>query len=187
MTAENDAEVGRFINADATDVLHNASGISDKNIFTYCGNNAINNIDSTGQKGIKTSYLALILDIALSIACLYGAVTYSAIGAGFKALYKTVGYKAFRMLVKKPLVRKAVKAYFKFMKDVKRLARKYLRAIIPNLKESALTSLITKWLTGKVKIKMEMVILCCSLGGLLALLFDIRDGRYDGVVYFKKG
>ncbi|MDP4119715.1 MAG: RHS repeat-associated core domain-containing protein [Bacillota bacterium] len=45
----------RFINADDSDVLQSSSELLDTNLFAYCGNNAINKVDSDGYWAQKLS------------------------------------------------------------------------------------------------------------------------------------
>ena len=43
-----DANTGRFVNTDSTDVIFQSSDIFDFNIYIYCHNNPVNNIDISG-------------------------------------------------------------------------------------------------------------------------------------------
>lgn len=44
-----DAEVGRFINGDSSDVLHGINKPIDNNLFVYCNNDIVNEADYTGS------------------------------------------------------------------------------------------------------------------------------------------
>ncbi|HBT65113.1 MAG TPA: hypothetical protein DEB10_10690 [Ruminococcaceae bacterium] len=44
-----DPEIGRFINADDTDVLDVQADLYDKNLFAYCDNNPIVRVDHSGE------------------------------------------------------------------------------------------------------------------------------------------
>ncbi len=44
-----DAEMGRFLNADTPDILNAVLDTTDKNLFTYCGNNPVVRVDYAGD------------------------------------------------------------------------------------------------------------------------------------------
>ena len=56
-----DPQTGRFINADDTGTLQASQTVQDSNLFTYCGNNPVMNIDPTGYFYISLSALGKIL------------------------------------------------------------------------------------------------------------------------------
>ena len=84
-----DPEVGRFINADS--VLDNR-GVNTINMFAYCGNNPVNNIDSDGKwiigtivggviGGLAGGLGALVSGKSVAAGVITGAATGAALGA----------------------------------------------------------------------------------------------------------
>lgn len=77
-----DPEIGRFINADTTDVLDGGNDhILENNLFAYCFNNPVNMFDDDGQwpKWI-TKAIAVVAVAAVVVAAV--AITVSTFGAG---------------------------------------------------------------------------------------------------------
>ncbi len=58
-----DAEVGRFINADDTDYLDVSGTVLGGNLFAYCENNAVNNVDYLGNKKISVTWISHTIDV----------------------------------------------------------------------------------------------------------------------------
>ena len=81
-----DPVVGRFINADDTDVLFTSldSAINDKNLFAYCDNNPINRTDHEGDRWDWGTALAVTAVIA-GVVCI-GALVVVSCGAAAPAL-----------------------------------------------------------------------------------------------------
>ena len=76
-----DPEIGRFINADTTDVLildyHN---MSQYNLFAYCNNNPVNDFDDDGQ-------LSFLAKIAIGLAAVAVGATVVALTGGTAAAF----------------------------------------------------------------------------------------------------
>ncbi len=53
---------GRFLNADTTDILETTKGtIHGANLFAYCNNNPVMNVDYTGELGVGTAIIILFI------------------------------------------------------------------------------------------------------------------------------
>ncbi len=70
-----DPEVGRFINADTTDVLDVQSDLHDKNLYAYCDNNPVMRKDLNGQVWITVGIMAVGGIIGGVIGAVSSAVT----------------------------------------------------------------------------------------------------------------
>ncbi len=183
-----DSETGRFLNADDVKNLTMEKKISSSNLVTYCENSAVNYSDSKGEKarkGFSTTVIGTILDIALTFACAYGAVTYDIIGAGFRIASKFVKKTLLKKLLKSKIVGKCIKLFVKVYKIVKKFIGKRLGIIMSNISVSIINGWLSK-LIGRWKSKTQYITCLFSLGGLIALIFDVGDGKLDGKIYFRK-
>ena len=62
-----DPNTGRFINADSTDYLNVSGTVLGCNLFIYCENDPVNNVDPTGTLKIKTFLISMLIDSALFV------------------------------------------------------------------------------------------------------------------------
>ena len=74
-----DPEIGRFINADTTDVLDVQSDLYDKNLYAYCDNNPVMRKDLNGQVWITVGIMAVGGIIGGVIGAVSSAVTQNAL------------------------------------------------------------------------------------------------------------
>ena len=86
-----DPEIGRFINADSISILSESKDLfNGLNLFVYCGNNPVSNIDDSGEKWWEWLIIAfvavvvVVATVAITIAT-GGVATTMLIGAGIGA------------------------------------------------------------------------------------------------------
>ena len=83
-----DSEIGRWINADTTDVLSLPNyHIGQYNLFSYCDNNPVNDSDNDGQLSwlAKIAIGAAAIAIGVGVTALTGGAVLPALVAGVKA------------------------------------------------------------------------------------------------------
>ena len=69
-----DPEVGRFLNADTTDVLGVQDDFSNMNLYAYCNNNPINMIDLDGKEAVTIGSLLIFAGLVVSAYYTYKGV-----------------------------------------------------------------------------------------------------------------
>ena len=108
-----DPEVGRFLNADDTDILEVQSDLYDKNLYAYCDNNPVMRKDTTGEVWDTALDIAFIAgDIASIIANPTNVVGYAELAAdvvGLAVPGLTGGGKIVRAVMNSDNVLKASK------------------------------------------------------------------------------
>ena len=76
-----DPELGRFINADAIDILNTAQEeLNGLNLYAYCFNNPVNDIDENGNWSWRRFWKAVAVIVVTAVAV---AVTVATFGTGF--------------------------------------------------------------------------------------------------------
>ena len=128
--------VGRFVNADESEFLTLDMTTLNCNLFVYCLNNPIKNVDYFGRFVVRRWMVATIIDFILMLI--------PAIGSAFapiKALAKSFSKKALKLKIKTPLI--------SFIKSVAKLASSLLNAVKKGL--SKLWA-VGKWLANKINV-----------------------------------
>lgn len=112
-----DPFTGRFINADDTDYIGLTESVLSSNIFIYCKNNSINNIDPTGYwsititRGMVAGFINLIISIIPGV---------NLVGKAFsplKILVKHYSKKALQKAIRSP-IKNFLKAFAKIVSKV---------------------------------------------------------------------
>ena len=133
-------EMRRFINAD--DIL--LAKLTDNNLFSYCGNEPVNNIDITGHLVIRRWMISSVIDFLLMLIPGIGAAF-----APIKSIAKAFGKAALKAKIKTPLVN--------FIKFIARNSVKIAKGI-----QKALSKvwIVGSWLASKIPVN--------KIGGIMA-------------------
>ena len=133
-----DPETCRFINADDPEMIPaTQKSLLNKDLFAYCENNPIANIDPFGYFVVKRWMISTPIDIILMLIPGIGALF-----APIKSIAKAYGKAALKVKLKTPLVsfiRFVAKNAAKLIKGFQNIVRK-----IP---------LVGKWLANKIPVK----------------------------------
>ena len=133
-------EMRRFINAD--DIL--LAKLTDNNLFSYCGNEPINQIDPTGHLVIRRWMVSSVVDFLLMLIPGIGAAF-----APIKSIAKAFGKAALKVKIKTPLIN--------FIKFIARNSVKIVKGIQKGLSK---IPGIGPWLASKIPVG--------KIGGIVA-------------------
>lgn len=94
-----DPEVGRFINADDTEILNLTQGtVNGANLFAYCNNDPVQNEDPSGEiaaniiSGLVTAFVSTLIDVGVKALVYY--LKHGKRMTGFKVKWKEVLFNA---------------------------------------------------------------------------------------------
>lgn len=185
-----DPTVGRFLNADDTDLINYDGSLMTCNIFIYCNNVPINNSDPIGygQFVIRRWMVSALIDAILALAPAVGLAF-----APIKSLAKAYSKAALKSKVRTPLAKfiKAVaNAASKMITGIKKVVTKYAGASVAKLIPTQKLVSFVAGLTATVTINKLLNILVnnidivLSVGGLVAGVLDYAmDKRLDNRIW----
>ncbi len=179
-----DPVVGRFLNGDQVEFAVMQQGAIGHNLFAYCGNDCVNESDQSGYLKVKTWVVATALDVLFTLlnhAMMLGYISFSA---------------TIWLLARTPFTRKAALTF---------LQKKIIPVFIRGFFNKALTALrkvlvtfgrigkefAKEWTKDKAVsllnklFKTRLFDVLTSLltwGGIIALMFDLLDKKFDGYI-----
>ena len=184
--------VGRFINADEIKSVL-CQEIMLLNIFAYCENDAVKNIDDEGRIAIDSIWISLPIDIIMTLLIPQVAGSYDVIGKGLEVSFKFLArFKWLSKIVKfvnmllTGVVSKVVGIFSKFFTFIRTAIWRITGAIIANSVTTGIGILMCKIANSFMK-NVEKLILFVSMffsfGSIIAGILDIvTDNNLNGII-----
>ena len=159
-----DAEVGRFLNADAAEMLLlSKTGIKGSNLFKYYDGNPVNNVDPSGYIKINVNWIVIAIDLACIL--IPAIITLQAQLRKGRSIVKTLA--ALRRLLQYKC-KKALKRVDDWLYCMCSINTHYI---------------MLKWATGTIA---TIIGYFTSVGKIIAYFIDCLDGKWDGYLDTKK-
>ena len=182
-----DPEVGRFINADDTNILRNTTGtINGANLFAYCNNDPVLDSDPSGLLTIDG--FALILDIVFTTISFLriAKIGYDVVGSGLKYYARKKGFKLFYNKLMYSAVPKFGTMFTKGFTLLRKVIWRATGIFISNFIPAALIKTVSKFTKyvyrnrQRTSFIWSIALRLLSLGSAIALILDyFTDGKID--------
>lgn len=176
--------VGRFVNGDDVDCVCIDDSLLCCNIFVYCQNNAVNDEDPTGRFSIGRTWLALGLDVVLTLVAPLFSGPLDIIGRTLSWYAKKKSIKLIWDKLLYGVVPKFKGLFSKFFTAIRKAIWRVTGSLIANCTTTFIGSTITRFVNmfkNKTWNKIIDFISCFfSAGSMIAGFLDYIDGNFDG-------
>ena len=181
-----DPKTGRFINADDTAYVDTNSGTPlSTNMFAYCENNYINDVDPSGFWSFSSNWVSYSIDLIICVFGTAASVCFSVIKMVVKNNLKRIGIKRTAKFIIKYIIPKCVRFMKKFMNNLSYIISKVTWFTFDFWKTSKISSIVHKVLRllkgRRIDIIYNVVSMFLSPGSYIAGILDlVSDGKLDG-------
>ena len=183
----NDPFTGRFLNADIYCDTNTGTPLS-TNMFSYCENNVVMNMDNKGYSiGISSGWVSFGIDLIIDVFAAPVALAYHAIKIAVKTYLKKYGVKKVAKYIIKKIISKCKKILIKFTRLLNKLLMKVIRTSTKLIRDDIINKGIGKILgvlnSKRVSQLYDAVCMFLSTGAFIAGVLDIvTDKHFDGVI-----
>ena len=189
-----DPKTGRFINADDTAYVDTNTGTPlSTNMFAYCENNVINNIDYNGYKSrhcnINSSWVSWGIDLIIMFFCPGASISYDVVGFALKRIYRKLGFKKSLDFLLKTAIPKCKGLFSKFFTTIRRIIWRVTGLAVSWLRSSAVNAFFgmisnfAKRLYKRADKAIMLITGLFSFGSFIATVLDIiSDKNLNGKI-----
>lgn len=178
-------EWGRFLNLDDVEILEVTKGeTSGANLFAYCNNDPVNNLDTSGLLTIPRSVLSLGLDIILTLVVPYFSGPLDVFGRGLKYYASRRNFT----LVWEKLLYGAVpkfkglfsRAFTGIRTAIWRVTGSWISNSLTSSMSYGISRFVNCFRSSSWNRAWDIASCFFSAGSMIAGLLDFLDGRFDG-------
>ena len=182
-----DAETGRFLNGDMAEFAVMQQDALSHNLFGYCQNSCNNHIDPSGYLRVKTWIVSTSLDVLFALLNRYMMAGYMSFSATIWVLARNPFTKRVALnLVQTKVVPVFVRGFFnaaltclrKVLITFGKIGKEFAKGWTSN----KAVNLIDKYLKSRF---LDFITSILTWGGIISLVFDILDGKWDGYITIK--
>ena len=185
-------DICRFINADEPNVISlNYGNIVGANLFAYCDNNPIMNVDPSGFLTLNATVVGFALDVALTLLCSWVKGAWDIMGSALKIYARKKGYNYFYNYLLTSAVPKWKGMFSTAITWIRKAIWRATGATLSNLSSSTMTSALNKVVTlvsttfkqkGVTK-ALDIAFRLLSTGSAVALFLDwLTDKKVDNKI-----
>lgn len=185
-------DICRFINADEPNVISlNYGNIVGANLFAYCDNNPIMNVDPSGFLTLNATVVGFALDVALTLLCSWVKGAWDIMGSALKIYARKKGYNYFYNYLLTSAVPKWKGMFSTAITWIRKAIWRATGATLSNLSSSTMTSALNKVVTlvsttfkqkGATK-ALDIAFRLLSTGSAVALFLDwLTDKKVDNKI-----
>ena len=184
-------EICRFINADEPSYIGVSGTLLGYNLFAYCENEPVMNVDPTGFITLNATVVGFALDVALTLLCSWVKGAWDIIGSALKIYARSKGYNYFYNYLLTSAVPKWKGMFSTTITWIRKAIWRATGATLSNLSSSIMTTALNKVVAivsttfkqkGITK-ALDIAFRLMSTGSAVALFLDwLTDRKVDNKI-----